>query len=407
MTATHLAAIGAAVPPRVLMVLPQWPQDPASGAARSMSTICEMLAGAGFTVRGLGTTASESGRSLIAQDLLPSLGISPRAERWRKRDILSYGFRGVEYRLLDVGASSPWGWEENYGPTFGQLFDDEQRSFRPDLIFTYGGTAGDLRRRQRARSRGARVVFGLRNESYLAPGSLAHCDAILTPSRYLTEFYRSRAGIESTPLPVPIQPSDVVASEHEPIFLTMVNPVPANGLMLFARLAEVLSVERPDLPILVIESRAGGSLLTAAGLQGGFDLRRHANIMTSPAVARPRDIYGPTRILLAPSLRESGGRVVAEALWNGIPPVVSDRGAQPEARRGAGFMIPIPADLTEHVRSPVSVDVVRPWIEVIVRLFDDDPFYDEECARARASAAGYDPDRLAQDYVAFFRSALS
>ncbi len=404
---TPTAPIAAPEPRRILMVLPQWPQDPASGAARSMSTVCEMIADAGFTVRGLGTTASESGRPLIARDLLPSLGISPRAGRWRRREMLSYGFRGVEYRLLDVGASSPWGWEEAYGPAFDQLFDDEQQTFRPHLILTYGGTAGDLRRRQRRRSRGARVVFGLRNESYLAPGALAHCDAILTPSRYLTEFYRSRTGVDSTPLPVPIRPADVVATQHEPIFLTMVNPVPANGLMLFARLAEVLSLERPDLPILVVESRGDGNLLTAAGLSGGFDLRRHANLMISPPVARPRDIYGPTRILLAPSLRESGGRVVAEALLNGIPPVVSDRGAQPEARRGAGFVIPLPEDLTEDVRQPVSADVVRPWIDTIVRLFDDDPFYNGERARAHASAAAYQPDRLAPAYVAFFRSVLS
>ena len=39
--------------PRLLMVLPQMPQDPASGAARSMRTICEMLAGAEWTVRVL------------------------------------------------------------------------------------------------------------------------------------------------------------------------------------------------------------------------------------------------------------------------------------------------------------------------------------------------------------------
>ena len=208
--------------------------------------------------------------------------------------------------------------------------------------------------------------------------------------------FRSRSSLRTSSAP-----------EHEPIFLTMVNPVPANGLMLFARLAEVLSVERPDLPILVIESRGDGGQLTAAGLRGGFDLRRHENIMVSPPVARPRDIYAPTRILLTPSLRESGGRVVAEALMNGIPPVVSDRGAQPEARRGAGFMIPVAGDLTEHVGQPVSADVVRPWIEVLVRLFDDDTFYTEECARARAAAVGYAPDQLAPDYVAFFRSVLT
>jgi len=44
---------------RLLLCLPQMPQDPASGAARSMRTICEMLAGSGWTVRVLATTATE------------------------------------------------------------------------------------------------------------------------------------------------------------------------------------------------------------------------------------------------------------------------------------------------------------------------------------------------------------
>lgn len=92
---------------------------------------------------------------------------------------------------------------------------------------------------------------------------------------------------------------------------------------------------------------------------------------------------------------------------NGVPPLVSDRGSQPEARQGAGFMIPLPANLTEHVGRPVTADVVRPWIEVIVRLFDDDSFYNDESARARTASAGYAPDQLAPDYVAFFQSVLS
>jgi hypothetical protein len=39
--------------PRILMALPQMPQHPASGAARTAQTALEMAADAGFEVRAL------------------------------------------------------------------------------------------------------------------------------------------------------------------------------------------------------------------------------------------------------------------------------------------------------------------------------------------------------------------
>ena len=103
------------------------------------------------------------------------------------------------------------GWEQVHGRRFDQLFDDEVRSFQPDLLFTYGGSPGDLRRRQRARRQGARVVFALHNTGYAMEGAFADVDGVLTPSRFLTGFYRSAIGLESTPLPLPVDPEDVVA----------------------------------------------------------------------------------------------------------------------------------------------------------------------------------------------------
>ena len=52
------------MPRRVLLLLTQLPQDPASGAARSMRTICRILVDGGYDVSALATTASESGQEL-------------------------------------------------------------------------------------------------------------------------------------------------------------------------------------------------------------------------------------------------------------------------------------------------------------------------------------------------------
>lgn len=136
-------------------------------------------------------------------------------------------------------------------------------------------------------------------------------------------------------------------------------------------------------------------------------LRRHENIMVSPSVPLPRDIYSPTRVLIVPSLLESAGRVVEEALLNGIPPVVNDRGGLPEMCAGAGFVLPLPKTLQVADRMPVAAEVVRPWVDTIVRLCDDDQFYQAACQKALAAGDRYRPEHLAPRYVEFFRRVLT
>jgi glycosyltransferase involved in cell wall biosynthesis len=246
-------------------------------------------------------------------------------------------------------------------------------------------------------------VFALRNRSYLIPGFFDGVDAVLTPSQYPTDVYSQAIGLESTPIPLPMEPADVVAEAREPIFFTMINPSREKGVMLLARLAEELSLVRPDIPMLIVESRSSAGLLVQAGLAGGFDLRRHENLMMSPAVPQPKDIYAATRALLAPSIGfEAAGRVAVEALLNGIPPLVSDRGGLGEVCNGAGFVLPVPAGITPETTRPVEPEAVQPWIDLIVRLEGDTAFYEEECARALAAGRMYCPDALTRRYVEYF-----
>lgn len=392
--------------PRVLLVLPQLPQDPAAGAARSLTTICEMLACAGFKVRALAVTASEDKKATSAQPVLRGMGIQFSIHR-RKRPELHFEHRGVSFRLIDVGGLGPAKWERVLGRHFDAAFDEELRTFQPDVVFTYGGMETDLRRQQRAKQSGAKVVFGLRNEAYFSHEWYRHLDAIITPSQYLSNLYRERIGIHTVAMPTPMELSDVIAEERDPIFLTMVNPSFEKGVVIFARLAEELSKQRPDLPILVIESRGSAGLLAAIAENGGFDLRRHENIMFSPAVPTPKDIYLPTRILVAPSLMEAAGRVVAEALLNGIPPLVSDRGGLAEMASGAGFVFRVPDPVKLVDQNPVAADVVQPWIDVIIRLFDDEDFYRAESEKARKASERFRPEALSQQYVNFFRGVVA
>jgi glycosyltransferase involved in cell wall biosynthesis len=294
------------------------PQDPASGAARSVRTICELLARSGFTVHALGTTATERESKSDPVEYLKQVGASVKVEPGRS---------GVH-----VGSRHLYGWQTLHGRQFDILFDQALHDFKPDLLLAYGGLPADIKRHQRARRQGVRIVFALRNDRYLTPGFFDEMAGVLTPSQFLTDFYRQAIGLESTPLPLPIGIEDVVAEEREPIFFTMINPSLEKGLMVAARLAEELGRRRPDIPMLIIESRGSAGRLIQAGLAGGFDLGRHENLTTSPPVPQPKDIYTPARALLVPSLwQEAAGRVVPEALLNGVPPIVSDRGVSENA----------------------------------------------------------------------------
>jgi glycosyltransferase involved in cell wall biosynthesis len=301
-------------------------------------------------------------------------------------------------------------WQKIVGSQFDRIFDQTLHSFQPDLLIAFGGLPGDVRRYQRARRQGVKIVFALRNEGYLNDAGreiLGEMDGILTPSEYLTGLYRTAFDIESTALPLPMELDDVVSPERDPIFFTMINPSPEKGLMLMARLAEELSLRRSDIPLLIVESRGSAGKLVEAGLVGGFDLRRHENLMMSPALAQPKEIYLATRALLAPSLwLEPAGRVAAEAILNGIPPLVSDRGGLPETCNGAGFYLPIPPGITPGHRVPVPKAVVEPWLELMFRLEGDEEFYRAESQRALEASAIYRPENLAPRYVAYFRAIL-
>jgi glycosyltransferase involved in cell wall biosynthesis len=395
--------------PRLLLAIPQLPQDPTSGAARTAQTACEMAAAAGWDVRAIGPTATEGVTSVNAVDWLRSLQLDVRIDHGNPKNgrRIQFHQRGIDYTLIDTGNLSPQVWETKHSGEFDRLFEEEIRRHRPDVVLTYGGHSQQLKRLRRAKHAGCKIAFCVFNMGYLVPGFFDLMDSVLTPSEWLANYYHEKIGLKSTPLPTPVEPDDVLAGEREPIFLTMINPSVEKGLFFLARLAEELGVHHPQIPFLAIESRGTAGMLTEAGRLGGFDLQRHENLMFAPATPNPKDIYQPTRVLLVPSVwEEASGRVAAEALMNGVPPIVSDRGGLAESCNGAGFVLPLPADLTLESRVPVGPAAVAPWLELIGRLFEDEAFYSEQSARAITAATMYRRETLAPRYVDFFEKTL-
>jgi glycosyltransferase involved in cell wall biosynthesis len=399
------------MPRRVLLHLSQLPQDPASGAARSMRTICELLAdaegGGAFEVRAVGTTATEHADGRDAADILTEGGYEPKAREVQglRRPVIRCEGRGVSYALLDAGRVRPWELPDEAQEDLHQLLLREILGWTPDVSILYGGSIPEQKRRWLLRQRGSAIVFGLRNHGYLkGERPFAGVDLVVTPSEYLSGLYRARLGVESVAIPTPIEPADAIADDHQPVFATMVNPAPEKGLMFFATLAEELTRARPELPMMVVESRGTAGLLVKAGLAGGFDLRRHRNIQVSAGVAQPKHIYAVTRTLLVPSLwAEPLGRVAAEAMLNGAPPIVSDRGGLPEAVAGGGIVEPIDPSVTPKAPRPVEPGLVRGWLDRTIALMEDDDLHASWSERAERASRRYLPGALQPRYVELVR----
>jgi glycosyltransferase involved in cell wall biosynthesis len=89
---------------------------------------------------------------------------------------------------------------------------------------------------------------------------------------------------------------------------------------------------------------------------------------------------------------EPFGRVAAEAMINGIPPLVSDRGSLPAviggdvSEGGGGRVLPIPAWMTAKTTRLPREEEVEPWYRAICSLWDDAALYHSVATRAHEIA---------------------
>ena len=85
---------------------------------------------------------------------------------------------------------------------------------------------------------------------------------------------------------------------------------------------------------------------------------------------------------------------------------MSNRGALPEIVGNAGFLFDIPACYTPTTKTVPSEEEVRPWVETIIRLWDDPAFYRQSSQAARDRARIWHPSELASRYTEFFQGVF-
>lgn len=379
--------------------------DATAGVTHSLRTIMRWLAEAGHGCHVLTTARFESPVTFTIEEHLTALGVAlphmspnsgaatPGNKQQRRatgRPIVHYTVDGVPVTLLLTRHNDESRPHHAEARQYEELLAQLLREFAPDQLIACNAHPMIQRALATARKRGITTVFAVRGFGYYERRYFEHADHVLTCSQYLTDLYREKVGLISTPIEPPIEWSKVIAPVASRAFVTFVHPAPHKGLLLFARLADMLGSRRPDIPILVIQSgQSGGSLNGIPGI----DFSKYPQIMAAPPVPVPADYFALTRILLVPSVwAEPFGRVAAEAMINGIPSLVSDRGSLPYviggdfSAGGAGRVLPLPDWLTfKSVRLP-SQDEVQPWFDAVCALWDDPILYERMATRARQLA---------------------
>jgi phenylacetate-CoA ligase len=374
---------------RILLVIHNVYTDPTSGAARSMRTLMEWLAEAGHPVQVLATARFDARVPEPIEDHLIGLGVpleevaSPAAAP-SPCPVARYLLDGVCVTTLLTKHNRPEQPDEAETAQFLALFARALDEFAPDVLHTYGGHPVLLECLRQARRRGVRTTMRVANYGYEDRRWFADVEAVLMTSPFLGAYYRDRIGLDSTAICSPIRWPEVLAEQHTREFVTFVNPSVHKGLMLFARLADLLGSRRPDIPILVVQSASEGKLLKEFP---EIDFGKYRHIVAGPPTPTPADFFALTRILLVPSVfAEPFGRVAAESLINGIPPLVSNRGGLPETVGGAGRVLPLPDWMQPGTLRLPSEAEATPWYDAVCELWDDQAAYDRASLLARQTA---------------------
>lgn len=385
--------------------------DDSNGAAVASRAMMEALARSGFAVEAVSGTALELHQGVEPADWLAERGIAfqvlggsswsvdARGLRSNAPPHLRLNVRDVPVTLHRSTAFRAHEADDCEREEFLSLYETVLDRFRPDVVVNYGGDVLAHRVRSIARARGVIVVFALHNFNYNDASAFATADAVIVASRFAADHYRTTLGLNCTALPYLIDNDRVRVAAPDPRYVTFVNPSYEKGVYVFARVADELGRRRPDVPLLVVEGR--GSERTLADC--GIDLRAHGNVHLMGNTRDPREFWGVTRLCLAPSLwRESQGLVAVEAMMNGIPVVASDRGALPETLGAAGVVLPLPERLTPFSRDLPSAEEVAPWVETVIRIWDDPGEQEDLSRRSLAEAGRWDSAVLAPLYAKFF-----
>jgi hypothetical protein len=368
------------VSPSILFASPMSLLDITSGAALSMRSFLSALAARGFRAVALQATLFDSthgGEHVIAA-----------GEQAKDKKILRSQVLGVEHIIVRTKASRRPEMTCEEQERYLQCFRSELKNRRPEMIILWGGMLLEMTIMREAREAGIPVVFYLVNSGYRHKSTFRYVSAVVTDTQATADMYRERLGMVCHPIGKFIDPSLFKAPVHRPEFITFINPSFEKGVNVFLPMAAKAAHEHPEIKFLVVESRGRwGVALKVLG----FRAEQFPNVTVIGHQKDMRRVYANTRALLLPSTWiESGARVIAEALLNGIPIVASNTGGSAELVGAGGLILDLPEAVREKKTTPADENTVSQWLEAVSRLWFDTGYYEALCAKAREEAVQHD-----------------
>jgi len=337
------------------------------------------LAGNGYEVEVIGATIFDAER-----------GMSALPQEWKKRlattDILELNDAPLRHKLLMTNSHQRDAMTALEEAKWYEFYLHTLDTFKPDLVWFYGGRPFDYLISDEAKQRGLPVAAYLVNGNYTKTRWCRDVNCIITDTQATADYYHRKNGLTLTPVGKFIEPAMVVAAEHLRRNILFVNPTLEKGAALVIQIAIQLERQRPDIQFDVVESRGNWrGLVEYVTARLGTPRRSLSNVQVSPHCRDMHPVYSRARMLLAPSLWwESGSRVLAEAMLNAIPALVTDNGGNREMVGEGGIAIALPANY--HAKPYVELltpDLLEQFIEPITRCYDDEVYYQKLVVQAQ------------------------
>lgn len=369
---------------RILFINNHCLSDPTAGVTQSFRTILRWWKEAGHAVYALTTATFESPVPWTIADHLAAV---PSAQL-RADGTTAYALDGVKVVVFPTVATQV------------AAMTTALTELYPDVLVVQGSHPYMNSWLAAAKTRGITTVRTVRSYRYYHDSFYRDVDHVFTCSAYLADHYQQKINRSFTVLPPPLDWSTVSASHHDPKYVTFIQPRKHKGWNAIVRLGQMLAERRPDIPpIRVVCSSYGvGDPQPAGGAPLGIEF--------VPPVPAPALWASWTKVLLVPSVwDEPWGRVAAEAMVNGIPPIVSDRGALPEVVGSAGLVRPLPEWLLPASGRLPTADEMESWYQTIITLWDDPMVYAIASEAARAwGVQTFSEDRSRLRYTDYLRS---
>ncbi len=378
--------------PSILFCCPGAVLDMTSGAALSLRTILSALVARGFRAVALQATIFDSEQG--GKHVHEAGRQQPNKPIWRAH------VEGVEHLIVRTGHFQRRYMNCQEEETYMNLFRAELKFRRPDAVFLWGGLILERTVMREARDAGIPVVFYLVNPGYKDASVFGDVSLIITDTQATADLYRERHAFDCKVVGKFIDPRDVRPTvPHRPECITFINPSFEKGVSVFMPLARLAAREAPELRFLVVESR--GKWANALAVLG-FGPHDFPNVRVIGHQHDMRRVYASTRVVLLPSLwHESGARVIAESQINHIPVLASNTGGSAELIGGGGKVF----DLRQEVRDKrgeacITVEELRPWIEELRRLWNDDTYYKATQQKVAEQADRFDIRHSVDRFIA-------